>query len=378
MLVYADTAATTQLSNAAAEAMRPILFDSLCGNPSSTHRFGQWASALLDTARMEIAECINAYPDEIYFTSGGTEADNWAVKIGDFNNYKNERHLSLVSEIEHKAVSYSADMVLKHVGHVPVNEDGVLEPRDLEMALGDNVGFVSVMLANNEIGTIQPVKELAGMHRNMSRLFHTDAVQAVGHIPVDVKELGVDMLSASAHKFHGPRGVGFLYVRRGVPMIPLIYGGGQEHGMRSGTENVPGIVGMAAALKESVVNMEENAERVTKMRDDLIDGLLDITGVSVNGLYADRLPGIVSVCVDGVLGESLVLMLSQKGINVSSGSACTSGDLSPSHVLKAIGKSDEEARSGLRISIDEYNSEKDITYILETVPKCISFLRGIS
>ena len=370
MLVYADNAATTKLSNAAAEAMRPILFDTICGNPSSTHQIGQRSKALLEAARETIAECIGAEPDEIYFTSGGTEADNWAMQLG-FPYHR------LTSCIEHHAVLEC--MEDGDDTFLPVSRDGLAGvPEHWDTYALSGIGFVSVMLANNEIGTIQPVREIAKQCRGRNILFHTDAVQAVGHIPVDVKALGVDMLSASAHKFHGPNGVGFLYVRKGIYMSPFIYGGGQENGMRSGTENVPGIVGMAAALKHEIGIMPEVKAYISAMRDRLIDGLLEISGSHLNGARDYLLPGIVNIGFDGIIGESLVLLLSQKGICVSSGSACTSGNLAPSHVLTAMGQTEEQAKSAIRISLSRFNTPAEIDYILETVPQCVSFLRGVT
>jgi cysteine desulfurase len=345
------------------------------GNPSSGHRWGIAARNVLEESRKIIARCINAEPDEIYFTSGGTESDNWAMMIGvcsaiDRHSYR--RSESAYSSIEHHAV-------LNACVHytIPANEDGIIEPRDVEDLCHNNtdIGFVSVMLANNEIGTIQPIKEIAEVLYHKGIFLHTDAVQAVGHIPIDVKNLCVDMLSASAHKFNGPKGVGFLYLKKGMTVQPMILGGGQERGMRSGTENVAGIYGMAIALKESVYNMEKDMARVYAMRDRLIDGLMAIPGAKYNGCRDHCLPGIVNVSFPGIDGGTLAILLDARGIAVSTGSACTTGDLAPSHVLKAIGCTDEEAKGAIRISLDHYNTDEEIDYILKTIPECVAGLR---
>lgn len=374
MLVYADNAATTRLSARAFDAMRPFLYGEVYGNPSSSHYMGQVARDAIETSRSVIARCIGAQPSEIYFTSGGTESDNWAIHIADeYGYYKNRRLGGVVSVLEHHAILNAAPMS----GRVGANEDGIVEPRDMEMSLRERTSFASVMLANNEIGTIQPIKALSDVcHRN-GTLFHTDAVQAVGHLPIDVKELGVDMLSASAHKFHGPKGVGFLYVREGIEVEPLLYGGHQERDGRAGTENVPGIVGMAAALREASEDMLENISHTTYMRERLIEGLWKIPGAVLNGHRLSRLPGIVNFCFDGVDGETLVVLLSERGIMCSSGSACMSGDREPSHVLTAIGRTPEQAQNALRLSIDHTNTDEDIDYILKTVPKCVEYLRRV-
>ena len=372
MLVYADAAATTRMSKAAMEIMLPYFRD-FYGNPSSSHFVGSKSAEALAYARAQIASCINAEPEEIYFTSGGTEADNWAYRNG---VYYTVEHCNVdvrfaSSSIEHQAMLQTSPLI-------PVNEDGIVDIRDVDIMEDTGGGFVSVMLANNEIGTIQPIAEIADICRHRQIMSHTDAVQAVGHIPVDVKALGVDMLSASAHKFHGPKGVGFLYVRKGVPMLPILFGGGQERGMRSGTENLPGIAGMAAALQEATQNLPITVPKVTAMRERLSEGLSKIPGSILNGANAPRLPGIVNFCFDGVDGETLVVLLSERGIMASSGSACNSGDREPSHVLMAIGRSEEQAKSALRLSIDETNTEEEIDYILKVVPECVSYLRKIS
>lgn len=376
MLVYADAAATTRMSQAAFEIMQPYFRD-FYGNPSSSHFIGQKAAEALRYAREQIARCIHAEPEEIYFTSGGTEADNWAVHIADEILLDSTRTERRSSEIEHHAVLNP----LRFHGisrPIPVNEDGIVDVRDADLAMGTTVGFVSIMLANNEIGTIQPIQEIARTCAERNVLFHTDAVQAVGHIPVDVKALGVDMLSASAHKFHGPKGVGFLYVRNGVDVSPLVHGGGQERGKRSGTENLPGIVGMAAALEEATSKLSFTVPKVTAMRERMIEGLAKIPGSILNGDRERRLPGIVNFCFDGVDGETLVILLSERGIMASSGSACMTGSREPSHVLTAIGRDEDMAKSALRLSIDDTNTEEEIDYILKTVPSCVEYLRSIS
>ena len=370
MLVYADAAATTRMSKAAMEIMLPYFRD-FYGNPSSSHFIGSKSAEALAYARAQIASCINAEPEEIYFTSGGTEANNWACEIGPCCTV-----FAYASNIEHHSVMLSNRF--RSAGLISCNEDGVIEERDIDIIPRGRSSFISVMLANNEIGAVQPIRVLAASSRNEGNIFHTDAVQAVGHIPVDVKALGVDMLSASAHKFHGPKGVGFLYVRKGVPMLPMLYGGGQERGMRSGTENLPGIAGMAAALQEATQNLPITVPKVTAMREKLIEGLSKIPGAILNGANAPRLPGIVNFCFDGVDGETLVVLLSERGIMASSGSACNSGDRKPSHVLMAIGRSEDMAKSALRLSIDETNTEEEIDYILKVVPECVSYLRKIS
>lgn len=374
MLVYADAAATTRMSQAAFEIMQPYYRD-FYGNPSSSHFVGQKAAEALQYAREQIARCIHAEPEEIYFTSGGTEADNWAVYMGFDVIFNTTRKEMRASAIEHHALLNKLPLTSKKI---PVTEDGIVDVRDVDLAIGTTTGFVSIMLANNEIGTIQPIQEIAKTCAERNVLFHTDAVQAVGHIPVDVKALGVDMLSASAHKFHGTKGVGFLYVRDGIGMESMIKGGGQERGYRSGTENLPGIVGMAAALEEATSQMSVTIPRVTAMRERLIEGLAKIPGSILNGDRERRLPGIVNFCFDGVDGETLVVLLSERGIMASSGSACMTGSREPSHVLMSIGRDEEMAKSALRLSIDDTNTDEEIEYILKTVPSCVEYLRSIS
>ena len=379
MLVYADAAATTRMSKAAMEIMMPYFRD-FYGNPSSSHFVGSKSAEALAYARAQIASCINAEPEEIYFTSGGSEADNQAIRSAAILGARKGKKHIISTAFEHHAVLHTLERLEKEgfeIQLLPVGEAGVVMAAQVEEAIREDTALVTVMLANNEIGTVQPIKEIARVCRERDVLFHTDAVQAIGHIPVDVKELGVDMLSASAHKFHGPKGVGFLYVRKGVPMLPMLYGGGQERGMRSGTENLPGIAGMAAALQEATQNLPITVPKVTAMREKLIEGLSKIPGSILNGANAPRLPGIVNFCFDGD-GETLVVLLSERGIMASSSSACNSGDRKPSHVLMAIGRSEDMAKSALRLSIDETNTEEEIDYILKVVPECVSYLRKIS
>ena len=374
MIVYADAAATTRISPVASRAMRDA--EGLYGNPSSTHFVGQKSREAIEIARAQIAGCINAHPNEIFFTSGGSESDNWAVYRGSV-----QHRGAAYSAIEHHAVSSAVCFYSAWHNVLKPNDIGVIEPETIRNLPNPVAGFISVMTANNEIGTIQPISELAREAHRSNAIFHTDAVQAVGHIPIDVKDMGVDMLSASAHKFHGPKGVGFLYVRGGTVILPYIIGGHQERNMRAGTENVQGIVGMAAALCDACARMPETIETVSIMRQKLISGILnDIPGAQLNGAmhHEDSLPGIVNFCFDGVDGETLIVLLSERGIMASSGSACMSGDREPSHVLTAIGRTDEQARSALRISIDETNTDEEIDYILKTLPVLVSYLRKAS
>ena len=374
MIVYADAAATTRISPAASRAMRDA--EGLYGNPSSTHFVGQKSREAIEIARAQIAGCINAHPNEIFFTSGGSESDNWAVYRGSV-----QHRGAAYSAIEHHAVSSAVCFYSAWHNVLKPNDIGVIEPETIRNLPNPVAGFISVMTANNEIGTIQPISELAYEAHRSNAIFHTDAVQAVGHIPIDVKSMGVDMLSASAHKFHGPKGVGFLYVRGGTAILPYIIGGHQERNMRAGTENVQGIVGMAAALCDACARMPETMATVREMRQTLILGIMSsIPGAQYNGApcQEDSLPGIVNFCFDGVDGETLVVLLSERGIMASSGSACMSGDREPSHVLTAIGRTDEQARSALRISIDETNTDEEIDYILKTLPVLVSYLRKAS
>ena len=378
--VYADNAATTKLSERAFEAMKPYLTE-IYGNPSSLYTEGVEARRAVDKAREDIAKCLNAQPNEIFFLSGGSEADNWAIKgAAELGEKKGKKHI-ISSKFEHHAVLHTLEYLEKHgfeVTLLDVHEDGLVRPEELEAAIREDTALITIMYANNEIGTIQPIKELAAIAKKHGIIFHTDAVQAVGTIPVDVKELGVDMLSLSSHKFHGPKGVGALYVRKGIRLPNLVHGGAQERGLRAGTENLAGVVGMAEALKESVEVMDERNKRLVKMRDRLIDNLLKIDRSRVNGDRVHRLPGNVNMCFQGIEGESLLLSLDLKGVAASSGSACTSGSLDPSHVLLSIGLPHEVAHGSIRMTFSTENTEEDIDYILAELPPIVERLRSMS
>ena len=365
--IYADNAATTKLSRQVLDDMLPYLTD-VYGNPSSLYSIGAEAKKALETAREDIAECINALPQEIYFTSGGSEADNWAIKgIAKALKSKGKKHI-ITSAFEHHAVLHTLAALEKEgfeVTYLDVHSDGLVRVNEVEDAIKDDTALVTIMYANNEIGTIQPISEIGAVCKKHGVLFHTDAVQAMGNVPIDVKAQNIDMLSLTAHKFHGPKGCGALYVRKGVRPDILIDGGAQERGRRAGTENVAGAVGLASALKIAVATMDERRERLTKMRNRLIDGLLKIERSRLNGDRDKRLPGNVNMCFEGIEGESLLLMLDLKGVCASSGSACTSGSLDPSHVLLAIGLPHEIAHGSLRLSFSDDNTEEDIDYILE-------------
>ncbi|MCL1951958.1 MAG: aminotransferase class V-fold PLP-dependent enzyme [Oscillospiraceae bacterium] len=382
MYAYLDNAATTMLSPAAKAAMLPMLGENY-GNPSSLHRYGQRASAALQSARERVAACLHADPKEITFTSGGSEADNQAIFSAAMQGSKTGKKHIISTQIEHHAVLAYLH-ALESEGFtltlLPVEpETGLLRPSDLEAALTDATCLVTVMMANNEIGTLQPVEEIARLCRARNIPFHTDAVQAVGHIPVDVQALGVDMLSLAAHKFHGPKGAGALYCRRGsVPLRPLLLGGAQERGRRAGTENLPAIVGMAAALEEAVAEMPEVGARIANYRDQLIDGLSRIDRAHLNGDRTRRLPGNVSFCFEGLEGESLLLLLDARGIAASSGSACTSGSLEPSHVLLALGRPHEIAHGSLRLSLSRYTTQEEVDHALMAIPPVVEYLRGMS
>ena len=380
MSIYADHAATTAMSEAAIAAMTQCMREEY-GNPSSLYRIGQQAKETLENARQEIAAVINAEPREIYFTSGGSEADNQAIRSAALAGKRKGKNHIISTAFEHHAVLHTLEQ-LKTEGFevtlLDVHTNGVVRPEEVEAAIRPETCLVTVMTANNEIGTIQPIREIGEICRARKVPFHTDAVQAVGPLDIDVKAENIDYLSASAHKFHGPKGVGFLYARKGLPLLPLINGGAQEKGKRAGTENLPGIVGMAAALKESVSERDAEAARLTVLRDRLIAGLNEIPHSSLNGDAEKRLPGNVSFCFEGIEGESLLLLLDEKGISASSGSACTSGSLDPSHVLLAIGLPHEVAHGSLRLSIGEYNTMEEIDHIIETVPKVVAYLRAMS
>ena len=381
MRVYADNAATTKLSPAAKEAMLPY-FDEIYGNPSTLYTLGQEAAEHLLACRTEIAQLIGAAdPREIVFTSGGSEADNQAIISAARNGArKGKKHL-ISTKFEHHAVLHTLDKLRKEgfdVTLLDVHENGVVRVEDVAAAIRDDTALVSIMFANNEIGTIQPIEAIGALCRERGIPFHTDAVQAVGHVPVNVQEMHIDLLSCSAHKFHGPRGVGFLYARRGIPLTNIIEGGAQERGKRGGTENTPAIAGMAAALREAVDHMAENTEKVTRLRETLIAGLSTIEHARLNGDRAQRVPGTVNFCFEGIEGESLLLLLDRKGIAASSGSACTSGSLDPSHVLLAIGRPHEVAHGSLRLTICEDNTEEEIDYILAELPPIVDYLRNMS
>lgn len=380
MLVYADNAATTKISDSALKAMMP-LFKEDYGNPSSLHSIGQKAKEYLEKARADIAECINAEPSTIYFTSGGSEADNQALRSAAYMGKKKGKTHIISSKFEHHAILHTLNALEKEgftVTLLDVYSNGIVKPEDVKNAITDETCLVTIMTANNEIGTIQPIKEIGAICREKGVLFHTDAVQAAGHIPLDVKDMNIDMLSISGHKFHGPKGVGALYVRKGIILTNIIFGGAQERKKRAGTENVPAIVGMATALKDSVANMEKNSEYVTNLRDKMIAGLKDIPKSRINGDLQHHLPGTLNMCFEGIEGEGILLWLDQKGIEASSGSACTSGSLDPSHVLLAIGVPVEVAHGSLRLSISEYNTEEEIDHIIKTVPQVVSYLRDMS
>ena len=380
MYVYADNAATTPVHAKAAEAMLACLKEEY-GNPSSLHTVGQRAKELLDQARADVAACLGAGAREIYFTGGGSEADNQALLTGAMLGAKKGKTHLITTAFEHHAVLHAMKRLEKQgftVTYLDVHEDGVVRPEDVAAALTEDTALVSVMLVNNEIGTLQPVAEIAKLCHEKGVLVHTDAVQAVGHIPVDVKALEVDMLSLSGHKFHAPKGVGALYCRRGIRPEILIEGGAQEFGRRGGTENLPGIVAMAAALKEATENLDREMDQVTALREKLIAGLETIPHSRLNGNRTLRCPGTVNFCFEGIEGESLLLLLDAKGVAASSGSACTSGSLDPSHVLLALGLPHEIAHGSLRLSLTADNTEAEVDHILAVVPEVVSYLRSIS
>lgn len=380
MTVYADNAATTQMSDSVLKAMMPFLTD-IYGNPSSLHSVGQIAKEHLEAAREIVAECIGADPKEIYFTSGGSEADNQAIRSAAYIGARKGKKHIISSKFEHHAVLHTLDALKKEgftVTLLDVYSNGIVKPEDVANAITEETCLVTIMTANNEIGTIQPIAEIGKICKEKGVLFHTDAVQAVGHIPVNVKDMNCDMLSVSAHKFHGPKGVGFLYARKGILLTNIIYGGAQERNKRAGTENMASIVGMATAIKDATDHLQENAEKVTAMRNRLIDGLKGIERSRINGDLEHHLPGTLNMCFEGIEGESLLLLLDAKGICASSGSACTSGSLDPSHVLLSIGVPVEIAHGSLRLSISEYNTMEQMDHIVKSVPEVVSYLRSIS
>ena len=379
-MIYADNAATTKMSEAAIQTMLSIANEDW-GNPSSLYAHGQRAKDVLERARAEVAAVLGAQPEEIYFTSGGSEADNQAIRSAAALGRKQGKTHIISSAFEHHAVLHTLKALEAEgfeVTLLPVHEDGLVRVEELDAALRDSTCLVTIMYANNEIGTIQPIRELGALCRKRGVLFHTDAVQAVGHIPLDLQKDNVDLLSASAHKFHGPKGVGILYARRGVRLTNLIEGGAQERGKRAGTENVPGIAAMATALKEAHDAMAYNAAQMSKRRDALIAGLRQIPHSALNGDPIRRLPGNVNFCFEGIEGESLLLLLDDKGICASSGSACTSGSLDPSHVLLAIGRVHDVAHGSLRLSIGENTTDEEVDYIIRSVTEVVEYLRGFS
>ena len=378
--VYADNAATTQMSRAAIDAMLPYM-ETIYGNPSSLHSIGQQAAEALQNARERIAACLNASPREIYFTSGGSEADNQAIlSAARLGARKGKKHI-ISTAFEHHAVLHTLKKLEKEgfaIELLPVGAIGTITAQQVKSALRADTCLVTVMYANNEIGSILPIAEIGEVCREAGVLFHTDAVQAAGHVPIDVQAQHIDMLSLSAHKFHGPKGIGVLYARQGVPLTSLIEGGAQERGKRAGTENLPAIMGMAAALEDACAHIDENARKVSALRDRLIAGLSKIPHSALNGDPVNRLPGNVSFCFEGIEGESLLLLLDAKGICASSGSACTSGSLDPSHVLLAIGRPHEVAHGSLRLSLCEWNTDEDVDRILAAVPEVVAYLREMS
>ena len=378
--VYADNAATTKLSPAVLEAMMPYLTEEY-GNPSSLYRFGNHAKRAIEQARKEVADVLGAEPFEILFTGGGTEADNWVKEIMRSLKARGKNHF-ITSAVEHHALLHSAQRLQKEgfeVTFIPVDREGQLDPEQVRAAIRPETGLVSIMFANNEIGTIYPIQEIGAICRQAGVLFHTDAVQAAGHLPINVKEMNIDLLSLSAHKFHGPKGVGAFYCRRGIPLPSLIDGGAQERGKRAGTENVAGIVGLGAALRLANEEMSEASARVSAMRDRLIDGILQTVPMCrLNGPRHNRLPGNCNISFLGIEGESLLLRLDLAGIAASSGSACASSSLDPSHVLLALGLPHEVAHGSVRLSLSDYNTEEDVDYILEKLPEIVSTLRSMS
>ena len=380
MKIYADNAATTRMSPAAIDTMVDCM-RSVYGNPSSLYTLGQKAKERLEETREEIAKIINAEPREIIFTSGGSEADNQAIiSAANIGRKKGKTHI-ISTAFEHHAVLHTLRKLEKQgfeVTLLPVHENGVVDVGELEAAIKDETILVTVMTVNNEIGTIQPIAEIGAVCRAKGVIFHTDAVQAVGHLPIDVKAQQIDMLSASAHKFHGPKGVGFLYVKKGIVLSNLIEGGAQERGKRAGTENVAGVAAMATALKESVANMDSDRERLTKVRDYLIKGLREIPHSALNGDEKQRIYSNVNFCFEGIEGESLLILLDRKGISASSGSACTSGSLDPSHVLLAIGRIHDVAHGSLRLSLEENATIEEADYIIEAVKEVVAHLRSFS
>lgn len=379
-MIYADNAATTKMSEAAIRTMTDTM-NEVWGNPSSLYSHGQRAKEILEQAREDVAGIIGAEPREIFFTSGGSEADNQAIRSAAALGKRQGKMHIISTAFEHHAVLHTLEALKKEgfeITLVDVHENGIVIPSEIDEAIRDDTCLVTVMFANNEIGTIQPIREIGAICRAKGVLFHTDAVQAIGHVPVNVRVDNIDLLSSSAHKFHGPKGVGFLYAKKGIRLTNLIEGGAQESGKRAGTENVPGIAAMAEALKEESSQMMQNAAHLTAMRDRLIAGLSEIPHSALNGDAVKRLPGNVNFCFEGIEGESLLLLLDDKGICASSGSACTSGSLDPSHVLLAIGRVHDVAHGSLRLSIGEDITEAEVDYIIKSVKEVVEYLRGFS
>lgn len=378
--IYLDNAATTKMSKTAIEAMLPYM-DSIYGNPSSLHSAGQRANEALINARERIAKLLGCEAREITFTSGGSEADNQAIlSAARLGESKGKKHI-ISTAFEHHAVLHTLNRLEKEdfdVTLLDVHENGLVSAEQVREAIREDTCLVTIMYANNEIGTVQPIKEIGAVCREQGVIFHTDAVQAAGHLHIDVKEQNIDMLSLSAHKFHGPKGIGVLYARKGIRLTNLIEGGAQERGKRAGTENIPAIIGMAAALEEACSHMDENAGKLTALRDKLIAGLSEVPHSVLNGDAKKRLPGNVNFCFEGIEGESLLLLLDDKGVCASSGSACTLGSLDPSHVLLAIGRVHDIAHGSLRLSLSEENTEKEIEYTINAVKEVVEYLRSIS
>ena len=379
-IVYADNAATTKMSRTAMDAMLPCM-DKIYGNPSSLHSVGQKAAEVLTAARETMARCLGCQPKEIIFTSGGSEADNQAIMSAAAKGERRGKKHIVSTAFEHHAVLHTLKALEARgfeITLLDVHENGLVTPEEVEAAIRPDTCLVSVMYANNEIGTIQPIREIGAVCRRLGVPFHTDAVQAAGHLHINVAEDNIDMLALSAHKFHGPKGIGALYIRTGIPPVSIIHGGAQERGKRAGTENLPAICGMAAALEEACANIDVNAAKVQRLRDKLIDGLSAIPHCALNGDRTHRLPGNVSFCFEGIEGESLLLLLDAKGICASSGSACTSGSLDPSHVLLAIGRPHEVAHGSLRLTLCEENTEEEVDYMLREIPQVVEYLRNMS
>lgn len=379
-MIYADNAATTKVSKTALAAMLPC-FEQVYGNPSSLYAFGQEAKEKLEDARARIAKCLNADPKEITFTSGGSEADNQALRTAAALGAKKGKKHIISTAFEHHAILHTLDALKKEgfeVTRLDVHENGLVTAQQVAEAIREDTALVTVMFANNEIGTVQPIAEIGAVCREKGVLFHTDAVQAAGHLPIDVKAQNIDMLSISGHKFHGPKGIGVLYAKKGIRLENLIYGGAQERNKRAGTENLPAIVGMAAALEESLAHLDETTAKLIRQRDMLIKGLSEISHSVLNGDAEHRLPSNVNFCFEAIEGESLLLLLDDKGICASSGSACTSGSLDPSHVLLAIGRPHEVAHGSLRLSLGEDITDDEIRYIIEAVKEVVDYLRNMS